>query len=173
VKLPFRNDEGNLIGRHTAAKGIVLSSDMPLILWCTVCTHHRAPWLPQTAAMHALHHCWSHPSNAWLVGDYLLMPDHVHFFCCPRRVSEGVNIERWTAFFKDTFSKQVNNLAWRWQRGIFHTRMRSNAHYQEKLEYTRDNPVTAGLVTTSDEWPWRGQVHDLRAHIRSFGDPPP
>jgi putative transposase len=98
------------------------------------------------------------------------MPDHVHFFCCPRRISEGVDIERWTAFCKDAFSKQANNLAWRWQRGIFHTRMRSEAHYQEKLEYMRDNPVTAGLVAAPDDWPWRGQVHDLHAHIRSFGD---
>jgi putative transposase len=172
VQTPSRKPERIRIGRHTPAKGIVLSSDMPLILWCTICTHDRIPWLLQSVVMRTLHACWSHPSNAWLVGDYLIMPDHVHFFTCPRRASDDVDIERWAAFSKDAFSKLVDNLSWRWQRGIFHTRMRSDQHYQEKRDYMRDNPVTAGLITNPDAWPWHGRIHDLHAHIRSFGNPP-
>jgi REP element-mobilizing transposase RayT len=27
---------------------------------------------------------WSDPANAWLIGDFLLMPDHLHFFVTPK-----------------------------------------------------------------------------------------
>lgn len=168
-----RDDDGGQIGRHTPQKGVVLSADMPLILFCTVCADDRGTWVAQATVMEALHHVWQQEDNAWLVGDYVLMPDHAHFFCCPRCMSVGITVERWTAFWKDRFSKRVGQLGWRWQRGVFHTRMRTDAHHAEKRDYMRDNPVTAGLVTCADDWPWRGRVHDLDGFIRSFGEPKP
>ena len=45
-------------------------------------------------------------------------------------------------------------------------------HYLEKENYMQENPVKAGLVAKPEDWPWRGHVHDLSAHIRSFGKPP-
>jgi hypothetical protein len=51
--------------------------------------------------------------------------------------------------------------------------MRSDEHVREKEEYMRDNPMKAGLVEKPEDWPWRGQVHDLVAHIRSFNQCPP
>jgi len=35
-------------------------------------------------------------------------------------------------------------------------------HYDEKWEYVRQNPVRAGLVAESDDWPHRGEMHALR-----------
>jgi REP element-mobilizing transposase RayT len=99
------------------------------------------------------------------------MPDHLHFFCCPRLISEGITVERWTGYWKDRFTKRVRQPQWRWQDGLFHTRMRSDVHYLEKLEYMRENPVKAGLVENAEDWPWQGRVWDLEAHIRSFGEP--
>ena len=163
---------GNIIGRKTPAKGVVPSSDMPLILWCTVNANDRSlPWLAQSDVMHALHGVWSGHEHAWLVGEYLLMPDHLHFFCCPRSISEGVTVEKWTGYWKDRFAKRVRQPQWRWQDGLFHTRMRSDEHYREKQEYMRQNPVKAGLAANPEDWPWQGRVHDLSAHIRSFGEP--
>ncbi len=34
-----------------------------------------------------------------------------------------MDVERWTAFWKDRFSKRCGNPAWRWQRGLFHHRL--------------------------------------------------
>jgi len=165
-------DDGSVIGRSTPAKGVVLSSDMPLILWCTVSVVDRnSKWLAQQYAMDALHEIWSGPEHAWLVGEYVLMPDHLHFFCFPRLISEGVSVERWTGYWKDRFAKRIQHPQWRWRDGLFHTRMRSDAHYEDRLEYMRQNPVKAGLVAKPEDWPWRGQVWDLDAHVRSFGKP--
>ncbi len=167
------DDDGKSIGRRTPAKGVVLASDMPLTLWCTVCSRDRARWVAQEVVLEALHEIWQNVADAWLVGDYVLMPDHVHFFCCPQRISEWPTVERWVGFWKDRFARKICQPQWRWQDGLFHMRMRSDAHYREKEDYMRKNPVKAGLVAHSEDWPWRGQVHDLSAHIRSFGHPQP
>ena len=169
---PQDDDDGNMIGRRTPAKGVILSSDMPLILWCTVCARDRARWVAQEVVRETLHEIWLNVADAWLVGDYVLMPDHVHFFCCPQRFGDGVTAERWVGFWKDRFAKKICQPQWRWQDGMFHTRIRSDAHYLEKENYMQENPVKAGLVAKPEDWPWRGHVHDLSAHIRSFGKPP-
>ncbi len=166
------HEDGNVIGREYPAKGIVLSSDMPLILWCTVRADERgAKWVAQEVVMKALVEIWREVATKWMVGDFVIMPDHLHFFCCPRLISEGVEVERWTGFWKDRLSKQVKGPMWRWQDRLFHTRMRSDAHYRDRLEYLRQNPVKAGLVERWKDWPWKGRVWDLSEHIRSFGAP--
>jgi putative transposase len=171
VEISHPDDDGMSVGRRTPEKGVVFSSDVPLILWCTVCADGRGRWVAQADVMAVLQEIWCREADAWLVGEHVLMPDHLHFFCCPRRLGDGVTVERWVGFWKDRFAKRIRQPQWRWQQGLFHTRMRSDAHYQEKLDYMRQNPVRAGLVAQPDDWPWRGQVHDLSAHVRSFGRP--
>jgi len=41
-----------------------------------------------------------------------------------------------------------------WQRESFDHILRSEEKLTEKGEYIANNPVRAGLVSTSDEWPW-------------------
>ena len=106
---------------------------------------------------------WADPANAWLVGDFLFMPDHVHFFATPR---EGhgpwVDVERWTSYWKSRFSKQGGNPVWHWQRGLFHHRLRSERDYVDKGTYMLNNPVRAGLVNDPAAWPWKGRLHTIR-----------
>jgi putative transposase len=159
------------VGRQTPAKGVMSSADVPTILFCTVCAKDRAAWLSQAEVKATLHELWRTEADAWVVGPYVLMPDHLHLLCCPRNPREIADVERWITFWKSRFSKKVQRTEWRWQRGVFHTRMRSDAHYREKVDYIRDNPVEKGLVQRADDWPWRGVVHDLEVQIHSFGQP--
>ena len=56
-------------------------------------------------------------AKAWLVSDYVLMPDHLHLFCAPgERV---VEIKRWISFWKDHFSKTHADVG-TFQRGGVH-----------------------------------------------------
>ncbi|MEY4482648.1 MAG: hypothetical protein RL693_100, partial [Verrucomicrobiota bacterium] len=45
-------------GRRTPAKGVVLSEDMPLMLFCTVCAEHRGTWVTQNRVKQILHDLW-------------------------------------------------------------------------------------------------------------------
>jgi putative transposase len=156
------------VGRKTPSKGIILDAEMPLMLFCTVCAKQRGSWVAQAEVMHALHEIGAAEATAWRVGPYVLMPDHVHFLCIPQNLQEGVEIETWTAFWKQRFSRKVNQREWRWQRGIFHHRLRNDFQLQEKLEYMRQNPVRKGLVEAPELRPWRGEVHDLKIVMRQF-----
>jgi REP element-mobilizing transposase RayT len=149
------------VGRQTPAKGVFPTTDGSTILWCTVCADQRGTWCTQEAVMSLLIDLWSDTANAWMVGDFLIMPDHIHFFATPKE-GPWVDVERWTAFWKDRFSKRVGNPAWRWQRGIFHHRLRSEQAYVEKGEYMRQNPVRAGLVETPEAWEWQGRLNTIR-----------
>ena len=88
------------------------------------------------------------------------MPDHVHFFCTPS-VEGRHSIERWCAFWKDLLAKRLTLGPGRWQRDVFHHRIRNVEQYLEKLDYVRQNPVRAGLVQNADDWQWQGEVERI------------
>jgi putative transposase len=155
------NDDDRPVGRHTPALGVLPTFDGATILWCTVCTQDRGDWCASAEVMSLLHDIWENEATAWLVGDYLLMPDHVHFFCTPS-ANFFFEIERWTAFWKDRFAKRCHQPEWRWQRGIFHHRLRSEREYTEKSDYMLNNPVRKKLTPHPEEWPWPGRVNVIR-----------
>jgi putative transposase len=41
------------------------------------------------------------------------------------------------------------------------TQLRRQAHYNEKWEFVRENPVRAGLVHDPDDWPYQGELNHL------------
>jgi putative transposase len=109
--------------------------------------------------MRTLHSIWGHTATAWLVSDYLLMPDHLHLFCGPRDFK--FTIERWMAFWKDRFAKEHPDCG-TFQRGGFHHRLRDGESYSQKWQYVRENPVRQGLAEKSEDWPYFGRVHEIR-----------
>jgi putative transposase len=159
--LPFREP-----GRRTPAKGVHISLGGPNWVFLTVCTEKRGRWLAQPSVQRALHQIWEHSATAWLVSDYLLMPDHMHLFCAPRDLK--FTIERWIGFWKDRFAKEIKREGgaatppYRFQAGGFHHRMRDGESYAQKWQYVRENPVRAGLVERVGDWPYFGRVHEIR-----------
>jgi putative transposase len=146
-------------GRQHPAKGVHVTLAGPNWVFLTVCTEKRQAWLAQMSAQRALHEIWLNSATAWLVSDYLLMPDHLHLFCAPRDLA--FTIERWMAFWKDRFTKLRLELG-SWQTGGFHHRLRYGESYAGKWQYVRENPVRGGLVERSDDWPYFGRVHEIR-----------
>jgi putative transposase len=151
---PFREP-----GRHTPAKGVHISLGGPNWVFLTVCTEKRERWLAQPSVQRVLHNIWEQTVTAWLVSDYLLMPDHLHMFCAPRDLR--FTIERWIAFWKDRLSK-THPKTGTFQTGGFHHRLRSDESYAQKWRYVRENPVRHGLVAKPEDWPYFGRVHEIR-----------
>ena len=170
---PFREP-----GRRTPAKGVHATLGGSNWVFLTVCTEKRKCWLAQPAVQRALHEIWEHTATAWLVSDYLLMPDHLHLFCAPRDAQ--FTIERWIGFWKDQLAKKLRgqggaaviNLGGaaappyqsvgKFQAGGFHRRMRDGESYAQKWQYVRENPVRAKLVARPEDWSYFGRVHELQ-----------
>ena len=87
--------------RHNPAAGVHLHSGEANLVLLTVATEHRDPWLASETNQRLLHQTWSE-AQAWLVGDYLLMPDHLHLFCAPHDVR--FTVETWISYWKREFS---------------------------------------------------------------------
>ena len=49
-----------------------------------------------------------------------------------------------------------------WQKGFFDHVLRSEESYEQKWRYVRENPVRAGLVYKAEDWPYAGDVGELR-----------
>jgi len=101
------------------------------------------------------------------------MPDHVHFFCRAELDAKSlpIFIQRWkewtskriarefiAAGVGDPGIKQGGSL---WQEEFFDHVLRSSDSYNQKWDYVKENPVRAGLVKKSDDWPFQGEIESL------------
>ena len=146
-------------GRLNPAPGVLHIPHGQTIVYLTVTTHHRSRWLAAEEPHHLLVETWK-AARGWLVGYYVLMPDHLHCLCVPGKGS--YTIERWISYWKDQFGKKHRHEGWDWQSRGWHHRLRSDESFEEKRRYMQNNPVAAGLAARTEDWPWQGVVHDLR-----------
>jgi REP element-mobilizing transposase RayT len=93
-----------------------------------------------------------------------MMPDHVHFFCAAGR--DAKPLSRFMQLWKQWTSKRlVRELGFDvpiWQEEFFDHVLRSSESCDQKWDYVRENPLGAGLTTNTDDWPFQGQIEDLR-----------
>jgi REP-associated tyrosine transposase len=142
----------------------------PPLYFITICTKNRRDLLANHAAANALIDEWCRAleRHRWAIGRYVIMPNHVHFFCRPER--EAKTLSRFIGAWKTWTSRNIRE-TWAaangsgysalWQREFFDHLMRSSESYAEKWNYVRDNPVRAGLVVSADDWPCAGEIERL------------
>jgi REP element-mobilizing transposase RayT len=142
----------------------VMSFNRSTILFVTVCTKGRMPCLAQDAAHAILVSAWSR-AEAWQIGRYIIMPDHIHFFCAPGSTGYWP-LQTWVRFWKREAAIGLKQRVqgFRWQRGFWDTQMRTGRGYAAKWQYVRMNPVRHGLVSSPDHWPYSGEMHTLWWH---------
>lgn len=131
----------------------------PALYFITVCSRDRRPILTEDETVRVMQEEWAatRERHGWLVGRYVIMPDHVHFFCCERADGAERSLSRFMNQWKAWTSKRAGATSL-WQRGFFDHLMRSDESYAEKWSYVRDNPVRMGLVKRAEEWPHSGFV---------------
>jgi putative transposase len=87
----------------------------------------------------------------WHITLFLLMPDHIHgVLSFPHDKSMSEVIRNWKRFHT-----RVNHVIW--QEGYFDHRLRSDERGTQifaKMNYIRQNPVTAGLCARAEDWQW-------------------
>ncbi len=139
--------------------------DAPIIVYLTVCTKRRKSILANPPAHKLLRASWRE-ARSWLVGRYVVMPDHIHLFCSPA-VDYGrpsSSLEKWIVFWKSHSARhwRDKNDAPIWQRHFWDTQMRRSESYDQKWQYVVENPVRASLVKQATDWPYQGEMNFLR-----------
>lgn len=135
-----------------------------IIQFVTVCTKDRRPLLATPEAHQTILAAWR-AASFYLVGRYVIMPDHVHLFCAPA-TNPSESLARWVGFWKSHAARHwpAPSVGKLWQRDSWDTQLRATDHYGAKWTYVRENPVRAGLVGAADAWPYQGELHELRWH---------
>jgi putative transposase len=133
----------------------------PIIVFLTVCTKNRKTILANPDAHKLLRAAWT-GARSWLTGRYLIMPDHVHLFCAPGDLIPQP-LTQWVNFWKSHAARHWPHCgdAPIWQRHFWDTQLRRGENYEAKWEYVEQNPVRAGLVSQSDDWPYQGELNVL------------
>ena len=134
------------------------------IIFVTVCTKFRLRVLADSYVHEILVAFWK-DSSQWVVGRYVVMPDHIHLFVRAAGGS-GCVLSQWVGSWKRhvsasmTRSKKISPPLW--QDSFWGTKISTDEMYVQKLSYVQENPVRAGLVVSADEWPFSGSIHELR-----------
>lgn len=136
------------------------------IYFLTTCTHLRKPILTSEPVARFLIKDWreARVRHGWGIGRYVIMPDHVHFFCAPAPEAKLLStfVGSWKEWTSKAIKRSLGLTGSVWQEEFFDHILRSGESYAQKWEYVRENPTRAGLVERSDDWPWQGEIEELR-----------
>jgi putative transposase len=145
--------------RKHPSHGILHIDGQPTIIFDTVCTKGRIAWLACDDVHDLLSDVW-HAATAWLMGRYVIMPDHIHYFAAA--TESRIPYEHWVRYWKSQFTKRHGVSDHRWQTDHWDTRMRSESIYEEKWLYVLMNPERKKLVEQWQDWPFKGEIYELR-----------
>jgi putative transposase len=136
------------------------------IVFLTAVTLERQRCLCSVPVLQALRTIWerSPELDGWFVGDFLLMPDHVHLFA--RSAAEAKPLATWVETWKSISARRLKAIwplahGW-WQEDYFDRYLRSAENYRDKWDYVAANPVRAGLCKRAEDWAWKGRLFDLQ-----------
>jgi putative transposase len=97
-------------------------------------------------------------SQAWVI-----MPNHVHLLILPQAAL--LKITHW---IKGRTAREANRLLGRagapfWQHESYDHWVRSQKELHRIAAYIEENPVSAGLAATPEDWPWSTATRRLSA----------
>jgi putative transposase len=94
-------------------------------------------------------------SGKMTVHNFVIMPNHVHILMT---VPGELSLEKAMQLIKGNFSFRANKeLGFRgeiWQRGYSDVQILDDQSFRQHCEYIENNPVTAGLANSPDEYPF-------------------
>ena len=91
--------------------------------------------------------------TAYLVHEFVIMPDHVHILLTP-----STSLEKAVQFIKGGFSyrakKELGSNMEVWQKGFSDHRIRDASDYRIHQIYVQQNPVRKSLCERAEEYPY-------------------
>jgi REP element-mobilizing transposase RayT len=128
------------------------------LYFVTLCVLDRRPILAGVEVQTALDRfAAKNVGNGVAIGRYVVMPDHLHLFL---RLAPDLRLGETVRLLKRAVSSVLSAKgipAPHWQEGFFDHVLRNDESYADKWAYVRENPVRAGLVKDSADWPFQGE----------------
>jgi REP-associated tyrosine transposase len=132
-----------------------------VVVFVTAWTVKRRAILASPRIHQTIVNAWRGAST-WLVRRYVVMPDHIHFFCAPNG-NDIPSVERWMRYWKSIVTKGIGAKGGDvWQRDHWDRQLRFAEGYGDKWEYVRRNPVRHGYCDDPDERPYQGELNILQ-----------
>jgi len=133
------------------------------IYYLTCCVRDRRPVLARPKMAEVLVSAWKTSPDVygWMVGRYVVMPDHAHFFaaaCNEEAKTLGGFIGSWKRWTKRNIHA-TGQTTFGWQAEFLDHVLRSAESHGQKWDYVRNNPVRAQLVASPDDWPFQGELN--------------
>ncbi len=129
------------------------------LYFITFNTLHRKPLLARQEIFDAfIAYAHKNALAGRAIGRFVIMPDHIHLFV---RIGRDSKLNDFIRLLKQSLTMELKGKGESgdvWQPGFFDHLLRHSESYYEKWNYVRKNPVRAGLVEHSDEWPWQGEI---------------
>jgi REP element-mobilizing transposase RayT len=100
--------------------------------------------------------------DRYLLFEYTVMPDHLHFIIKPLEVDgKTLTLAKILHGLKSFTAHEINKLLNRsgslWEDGGYDHIIRNRLDYEEKARYIFMNAKNAGLVDDPVDWPWWGR----------------
>ena len=137
---------------------LVVMERRPVMVAAALAVRGPIPWVATPEVHDALREVW-YEERAWRVGQYLLMPEHLHFVAAMN--DDSTTFAVWLDEWKQRFAERIDDPTLRWHDTDWHETLRSERHYLETLNHIRHNPVRRDLVTDPDDWPYQGVIFSL------------
>jgi|GEM_PF-5786734 len=163
------NFDAHRAGRRHPAAGVLRIPHEQTLVYLTVTTDHRRTWLAAEEPHRLLVDTWR-AARGWLVGYYILMPDHLHCLCAPG--AGNFTIERWLSYWKDQFGKKHRHEGWDWQSRGWHHRLCA------AMKAWKKNGTTCGAIPSCLDWSripttGHGRESSTTSDRRTWDDSPP
>jgi putative transposase len=114
-----------------------------IIILVTACTKGRQRILCDERVVNLLREAW-HDSSNWVVGRFVILPDHLHLFCSPNMCAR-LSLQRWVASWKSYITRCLKTVIGKpiWQRSFWDRQIRNGEGYDAKWEICQDEPGEA------------------------------
>jgi REP element-mobilizing transposase RayT len=151
--------------KHLRRLDIIFEQHRAPLYYITGCVQNRQPVLATHATAAILADAWKNSLAiyGWLIGFYMIMPDHIHFFTSPGK-GDAKSLSRFQGDWKRWTQgclREIGIPSFTWQKEFFDHLLRSKESYEEKWNYVRMNPVKEKLVARPEDWPFQGEIHKL------------
>jgi len=137
---------------HPPRVPVWIGWEKSVIYFITICVADRKLVLANNAAFSAFKRAVARLRH-WKVLAAVVMPDHLHVIVAPTR-DRDAKVGNFSGALKRWIREELG-ASWKWQPGCFDRLMRSDESLHEKWLYLQENPVRAGLVSNSGDWPYQ------------------